>query len=80
MYHGCPNRTSHEPMRRARSAGSRYRAEGCALCWCHHGIVIWQDDFVSVSKLVWNDVMLGPDSDNESQSFDQPRVGWERLS
>ena len=34
----------------------------------------WQDDLVKVSKFIYEcmDVMLGADSDNQSQTSDQP--------
>ncbi len=36
----------------------------------------WQDDLVSVSKFICEcmDVMLGADSDDRTQAYDQPQV------
>ena len=42
---------------------------------------LWQDDLVSVSKFLCEcmDVMLGADSDDQSQASDQPLGGWKRC-
>ncbi len=41
---------------------------------CSYGADFWQDDMLGVAKFICEglDIMLGADSDNESQASDQP--------